>query len=52
MSLLKQIDSKLKGEPENVLTFLLFGVAVVAVVIAVYGSPTLKAAATIWMIAP
>lgn len=47
-----KLDKDLKGMPDTTLTYLLIGVAVVAVVIAIYGSPLLKAAAAAWLIAP
>jgi hypothetical protein len=52
MSLIKKIDDDLKGQPDTTITYILIGVAILATLIAVYGSPLLKVTAAIWFIAP
>jgi hypothetical protein len=49
---LDNLDTKLKGQPENVITFLLIGLAFTIVIIALKGSPTLKAATLAWVMLP
>lgn len=50
--LIKQIDQRLQGLPDRVLTILLIVAALVLVAIALRGQPVLKAIALAWVIAP
>lgn len=52
MSVIKQIDKALAGAPNHVLTIILFVIAAIAVLIALYGTPSLKIIAASWFIAP
>jgi hypothetical protein len=49
---IKQIDDKISGWPDNVLTIVLIGLGVFAIVVALKGRPTYKAALAAWFIAP
>lgn len=52
MNFLENLDRKLKGLPERSLTTLLLIVGIIAIIVAVYGTPTLKAALVLWIVAP
>lgn len=52
LPLIRDIDTALHGYPENILSVILFGIAIVAIVVALFGNPTLKAAVSAWMILP
>lgn len=52
MSILSKIDRDLEGAPNKTLTYILVGIAIAAVGIAFFGSPTLKVIAAAWFIAP
>lgn len=46
------LNDKLEGWPSSWLTWLLIGVALFAVVVAIKGKPVTKALVAAWMIAP
>lgn len=52
MSLVKKLDDDLAGMPDNTLTYILIGIAVVTVIIAFTGNPTTKAIVAAWLVAP
>ena len=52
MSAITKIDKALEGQPETVLSIGLILTAIVALVVAFFGSPSLKAAVLAWMVAP
>jgi hypothetical protein len=52
MSLIKQLDAKLEGAPETVLTVGLILAAIVALIVAITGTPTLKATVLGWILFP
>lgn len=52
MSLVKQLDDDLKGLPDHTITYVLIGVAAVALIVAFTGNPTTKAIIAAWLIAP
>lgn len=52
LPLIRDIDAALHGYPESILAVILFGLAIVAIVVALFGNPTLKAAVSAWMILP
>ena len=47
-----QFSDYLKGAPDQVLTVALLGVAVFAVVVAMFGDPIFKAIALAWIVIP
>lgn len=47
-----KIGDKLKGQPDQFLTLTLWGLALVAVLIAVKGDAKLKALAIFWIVSP
>lgn len=49
---IKQLDEKMAGLPDQALTILLLIAAVVIVLVALFGRPVLKAAVAAWVIAP
>ncbi len=51
MSYLGRIDRWL-SPTEGVATALLYAIAIAAILVAIYGGPTLKAATAAWMILP
>lgn len=52
MSILREVDAKLKGAPEAVLTIGLILAGIVAWIVALFGTPTLKATVLTWMTLP
>jgi hypothetical protein len=52
MNFIEKLDTKLKGAPDGTLTLILLGVAAFAIFVAFKGSPTLKAAVTLWLLMP
>lgn len=50
--LIKELDQQLEGLPDVALSWLLIGIAIFAVIVALYGRPVLKAALAAWFIAP
>lgn len=52
MSLFTNLDKKLSGLPDRSLTIALLLVGIFSIILAVYGTPSFKAAALVWMIAP
>lgn len=47
-----RLNGKLKGEPEQVLTIVLVGLAIVILMIGAKGSAGLKALAVFWIVTP
>lgn len=52
MSWILRIDKALAGQPDTVLTLLLLGLAGAALLVAITGNPTTKAALAAWFILP
>lgn len=52
MSWILRLNTLLRGAPDTLLTWLLIGLAVVALLVAFYGKPVLKAAVAAWMLLP
>jgi len=52
MNFLKDLDKKLEGLPDRSLTIFLLLAGIVAIIVALYGTPTMKAAVLTWMVAP
>ncbi|HEY7419300.1 MAG TPA: hypothetical protein VH593_29220 [Ktedonobacteraceae bacterium] len=52
MNFIRQIDAKLKGAPDNVLTVGLIIAGILAWIVAIYANPTTKALVLTWVIAP
>lgn len=52
MNFLRDFDQKLRGLPERTITIFLLFLAIFAAIVALYGSPTLKAALLVWIVAP
>lgn len=50
--IMREFNGYLKGAPDKVLTTLLLGVAVAAVVVALVGNPILKATFLAWALLP
>ena len=50
--IIKQIEAALEGEPDNILTLILLGIAAFTILVALFGKPVLKAAVAAWFIAP
>ena len=50
--IIKQLDEKLAGAPDNVLTTLLIVLGMVVLFVAIKGTPTMKAAVAAWVILP
>jgi hypothetical protein len=48
----KDLDKKLEGAPDSVLTAGLLLAGIFAIIIALFSKPTFKAVALAWMIAP
>jgi len=49
---IKQLNDALKGAPEDVLTVLLIGLAIIAIVAALFAPPAFKAAVIAWFSLP
>jgi len=52
MSFVKQVDAKLEGAPDWILTVGLIVAGIVAWIVALAGRPALKVAVLAWMLAP
>lgn len=52
MSFIKELDAKLEGAPNSVLTIGLILAGIVAWFVAIFMNPTTKAAVLSWMILP
>lgn len=52
MSWILRIDKALAGAPNHVLTLLLIGLAAAALLVALVGNPTAKAAVAAWFLLP
>lgn len=52
MSLVKKLDDDLNGLPDQTISIVLVGVAIVAIIVALVGNPTTKAIVAAWLIAP
>lgn len=52
MSYLTKIDQKLAGTPDTTLTILLIITGIIAWIVALFGTPSLKVAVFAWMAAP
>jgi len=52
MSFLKELDAKLQGAPDSLLTAGLILAGIFAWLLAIYATPSFKAAALAWMIFP
>lgn len=50
--LIKQVDQKLEGWPDQTLTIALLGMAIVIGLIALFANPTIKAVALAWVVMP
>jgi hypothetical protein len=49
---IKQLNDTLKGAPEDMLTVLLIGLAIIAIVTAIFAPPAFKAAVIAWFSLP
>lgn len=49
---IKKLEEALAGEPDSMLTLLLLGIAAFTVIVALNGTPLLKAAVAVWLLAP
>lgn len=47
-----KLDGVLKGQTDRVLTFFLVILAIVVIMVALHGSPELKAIAVFWIVSP
>jgi len=52
MNFLKDLDRKLAGLPDKSLSITLILAGIIAIIVALYGTPTMKAAVLTWMVAP
>lgn len=52
MSWILKLNKTLAGAPNHVLTLLLIGLAAAAMLVALMGNPTMKAALAAWFILP
>jgi hypothetical protein len=52
MNFIRELDSKLEGAPDHVLTIGLIVAGIVAWIIALWANPSTKAAVLSWMILP
>jgi hypothetical protein len=52
MDFIKNLDRKLEGAPNNVLTASLILAGIIAWIVAIFMNPTTKAAVLSWMILP
>lgn len=50
--IIKQLEQMLEGEPDNILTLILLGIAAFTVIVALSDKPLLKAVVAAWFIAP
>jgi hypothetical protein len=50
--IIKQLEQRLEGEPDNVLTLILLLIAAFTVIVALSGNPLVKAVVAAWFIAP
>lgn len=50
--IMREFNGYLKGAPDKVLTALLLGVAIAAVIVALVGNPVFKAAFLAWALLP
>jgi len=52
VSLVRQLDAKLEGAPNYLLTTGLIVAGIIAWIIGIFGNPTTKAAVLAWMVFP
>lgn len=52
MSLFPRIDKAMAGQPDRALTAVLLLVAAIAVLVALYAQPSVKAAVATWFVLP